>query len=1076
MKATLEIRLLGDFSFEQEGCSVAGLDSPRLQALLAYLLLHRGVPQLRQHLAFLFWLDSDEAQARTNLRNLIHRLRHAWPNADHYVAIENRTLSWRSEAHFTLDVADFEMHLQRVQTTERADEQIQHLQRATDLYHADLLPSCYDDWIQPERARLRQAYVHALEASSDLLANRGDYPAAIHAAERLIQAEPLQEAAYRRLLDLHTRNGDRAAALKVYRRCVTTLLHELELAPDAVTQAAYRNLLMPGAPAGDPSIPPVPLDAPLVGRNGEWEQLLLAWRLVTAGRRPSLVVLIRGEAGVGKTRLAAELADWLELQSMTVASAACYAAEMELSLMPVAAWLRTLSMDNLPVVWRAELARLLPELSDGAPASVQQRFQAGLGSTRSLEPWQKRRFYEGLAKAILRQAQPVLLRLEDIHWCDAETLAWLHYLLHLDEDARLMVVATLRDEEVDLSSPLVSMLSALRREGRLLEIDLAPLDSAGTAALAAGLLGEALSPEAAAALHRHTEGNPLFIVETVCRDLECGGSASTIHTLVEAAHSPAWAAPAPLSPKIQAVLRDRLARLTPGACTLLEAACVIGRSFTGDILSHTIDVGEVERVAALDELWRRRIVRTRDGAAYDFSHDILRQTVYAALGPARRRWLHSRVARALEIVGRAGSEEHLGQLALHYDAAGHTQKAFYTHLQAAESAQRLYAFPTAAFHLQRAIVLLDRVVHEDTEHARLHEQLGDFYTLMGRHDEARQAFGTAMSALRPHSELVGASLLLKVAETWLAQYELDKAWETFEKVLENLGNPEGFSSVHWHTWLDARLGQLDVLYYGADTERMAALIGDMGSSLELYGSLQQRANYYLMCLEFESRQTRFCLGPEAVATCRRAVSLAEGSGDENLYQRSRFGLGFLLLWSGEVEPAARELADIAATSESVGNIPLLDRSLAYLTTAYRLLGQTDKVRHLLPRCLAVAENEKNALYLGVARANQAWLAYRAGVYGEAATHARFALQQWDKLVFPFHWLARWPLLAQALECGDVVASVAHARGMLRPEQQKLPDEIEAALTAALALRLEKPQLVAEKLEVALSAARRLGYL
>ena len=791
MKAQLEIRVLGDFSFVQGGRVVAGLDSPRLQALLTCLLLHRGAPQLRQYLAFLFWPDSDETQARTNLRNLIHRLRHIWPEADRYLAIGSKSVGWRPDAHFTFDVADFETFLERARSAASADEEIEYLQKATHLYRSDLLPGCYDDWIQPERTRLRQAFLQALEKVSDLLRARGDYQAAIHASERLVQAEPLHEVAYRQLMDSHTRNGDRAAALKVYHDCATTLRQELGVAPDPATQAAYRRLLMSDTDAHDLPLPSVPLEIPLVGRGTEWEQLLLAWREIAAGRQPPLLALIRGEAGVGKTRLAAELIDWVERQSATVASATCYAPEADLSLMPVAGWLRRLPLDGLPALWRSELARLLPELDDFVYAPAQSASSSRVRVGLTPEPWEKRRFYEALVQAILIQAQPVLLRLEDLQWSDTETLSWLHYLLRLDEGARLMVVATVRAEEVDRTPLLATMLSALRQQGRLLEIDLAPLDPAGTAALAASLLGEALSPDAAVALHRHTEGNPLFIMETICHGMECGESSSTWRTLLETPKSPAWTMSTPLSPKIQAVLHDRLGRLSPSARTVLEAASVIGRSFTGDILSRTVDVGQDQIVVALDELWRRRIVGTRDGDAYDFSHNILRQTVYATLSPARRRWLHARVAHALEDGGRSGLGESVGQLALHYEAAGQIEKAFQTHCLAAQSAQRLFAYPAAAFHLRRALALLDQGIHQDDQQAQLHEQLGDILTLSGQHGEARQAYHAAIAALNPRNALMHMALSLKLAETCPAQPDGDPAARTVEGGLERSASSDG---------------------------------------------------------------------------------------------------------------------------------------------------------------------------------------------------------------------------------------------------------------------------------------------
>ena len=152
MSTILHFRLLGGFDLTYGDEPVATINTPRLQSLLAYLVLHCDAPQPRQQLAFLLWPDSSEAQARTNLRKLIYQLRQALPRADAYLCATVNTLQWRVDAPFTLDVADFENALAQGA-----------LQRAVDLYHGDLVPGCYDDWIAPEREQLQQQYVSVLE-------------------------------------------------------------------------------------------------------------------------------------------------------------------------------------------------------------------------------------------------------------------------------------------------------------------------------------------------------------------------------------------------------------------------------------------------------------------------------------------------------------------------------------------------------------------------------------------------------------------------------------------------------------------------------------------------------------------------------------------------------------------------------------------------------------------------------------------------------------------------------------------------------------------------------------------------
>src|SRR5436853_3765707 len=179
---TLRIRLLGDFSLIYADRQVTGLNSMRLQSLLAYLVLHRGVPQQRQRLAFLFWPDTTEAQARNNLRQLLHQVRQAFPAVERFLSADTHTLHWHPVTPFHLDVAEFEQALSLLEAATRRNDQ-QALQAALEqvdnLYRGELLPGCYEEWILPERERLRQRHLQALEQLLRLVEVRGETGSAI---------------------------------------------------------------------------------------------------------------------------------------------------------------------------------------------------------------------------------------------------------------------------------------------------------------------------------------------------------------------------------------------------------------------------------------------------------------------------------------------------------------------------------------------------------------------------------------------------------------------------------------------------------------------------------------------------------------------------------------------------------------------------------------------------------------------------------------------------------------------------------------------------------------------------------
>ncbi|HEU5424229.1 MAG TPA: BTAD domain-containing putative transcriptional regulator, partial [Nitrolancea sp.] len=328
MPPSLHITLLGDFSLVDGGTPITGVDTPRLQSLLAYLLLHRDAPQARQQLAYLFWPDSTEKQARTNLRRELHNLRHALPEPDRYLAIGTSTLQWRPNAPYTLDVDEFEAAIAAGRRAEKSTDGSSFrssLAQAAATYRGDLLPGCYDDWITGERERLRGLSIWALGQLVIALEEAHDYAAATRYAERVLTIDPLHDTACRALMRLHALNGQRASALRAYRAYAARLEEEFGVEPDPDTRALYQQLLTADTAVTPPVV--LPGITPLVGRVAEWGQLLRAWRVSVQGH--GQLALIEGEAGIGKSRLAEELRTWASRQGIATAAARSYAAEGE---------------------------------------------------------------------------------------------------------------------------------------------------------------------------------------------------------------------------------------------------------------------------------------------------------------------------------------------------------------------------------------------------------------------------------------------------------------------------------------------------------------------------------------------------------------------------------------------------------------------------------------------------------------------------------------------------------------------------------------------------------------------------
>src|SRR5919202_1533088 len=248
MPPMLYLRLLGQFEARLDERPLPGFESPRLQSLLARLILHAGVPQSRQQLAYLYWPDSPEQQARTNLRRLVYDLRLALPDADRYLDLAGPALQWRADARYTLDVAQFRDAVERADTPEA-------IAGAVALYRGDLLPHLYDEWLLPERARLRETFTQLLERAIAATEQVGDLDASLGYVRRLVEHDPLHEPAYRHLMRLAALRGDRTGVAQAYRACVATLERELGAEPSEETRQLYEQL------RAGPS-PPAPVPVP----------------------------------------------------------------------------------------------------------------------------------------------------------------------------------------------------------------------------------------------------------------------------------------------------------------------------------------------------------------------------------------------------------------------------------------------------------------------------------------------------------------------------------------------------------------------------------------------------------------------------------------------------------------------------------------------------------------------------------------------------------------------------------------------------------------------------------------------
>jgi DNA-binding SARP family transcriptional activator/tetratricopeptide (TPR) repeat protein len=668
--ARLQVRLLGAVEVILDGRRLRAFNSLRLQRFLALIALRRD-PQHRSKLAFELWPDSDESQARTNLRKLLHDFRHSLPDIAEFVEIDNETVQWIRSGPSDVDVLKFHDAM-------AAGD----LELAARLYTGDLLPACYDDWVLIERERVRAEAHDAMVQLAEQAAGRDDHQATIRHTQRITDLEPTGEAAVLLQMRAHRALGDRAAALRCYHRYAEVLEHELAVAPGDAIRSLYLDLRT-GSPDRDEvrteDLPDA--ESPFVGREPEWQQLNEAWNAARDGG--AHLLLITGEPGIGKSRLALELGRHVRAQGHDVASARAYEAAGRLPWGPVVDLLRADAVrgriDTLDTVWRTELARLLPELADTPRPS---------GPSRSGYAAQRHRLFDALNRAIVAADRPRLLIIDDLQWCDAETIELIGFVVRSGRTAPVLIVGTVRSEEVPQDHPLVELTDALGRDQAVTSVPLDRLDEATTAKLAARLRAEGtIDAELAARLWGETEGNPLFVIEA----LRAGISAT--------------AKQAVLTPTMRAVLRARLGQLSDDARRLTEVAAVIGRPFSVGLVVSATGTDEHELVDHLDELWRRRIIRDQ-GTRYDFSHDKLRAVALEMISPARRRQLHRAVAEAITAELHGDTEAASPQLAAHFDQAGMVEPAIDAYRVAGAQAVAVSALDEAVTMFRRALALL----------------------------------------------------------------------------------------------------------------------------------------------------------------------------------------------------------------------------------------------------------------------------------------------------------------------------------------------------------------------------------
>ncbi len=760
-------------------------------ALLIYLAVEGGLHSLEK-IAALLWPESDEPQSRATLRRTLADLRTTLEDTAEplHLIVERDVLGFNSASDCELDLRLLERAYASVRKSSPTQESIgntplsllSQLLHAASVYRGRFLDGFslndatdFEDWLGLQREVWHQRISLTLDRLTRLQVEEGDISGAIEAANRWIALDPLNESAHRSLIEMHLAAGDRTGALRAYDILRRRLLEELHTRPSADTEALVVSIQSGGqgksvasgkprpAPPTDSSIPgevrnPGVLSGPLIGRTGEYTRLIEAYR--TAERGQPQVVLLRGEAGIGKTRLAREFLAWAADQGADVLQGHAFEASGRLPYQPLVEALRKrIERENAPDdllsdPWLAELSRLLPELRDRYPDLTVPTEDETTARMRLLEA------IVHLGEALAEHA-PVVIFIDDIQWADAASLDVLQYAGHrwMEDLTPIILILSLRTEASAITHELSTWLTGLERDLQTSNLTLGALSFDETLQLLRALR-TAHAELLVQWLFAQTGGQPFYAMETLKalleRDLlrwqrqEHGGwgihyEPATLDTSQLHHFLPVG---------VREVIRSRLDQLTPAAFALLVAGAVLAHNFTFERECLVAGLLEDEGLLALDEVLTRRLLQEAPGESADqpivtggtyfFTHDKIRDVVYTEAGKARRGIFHRR-----EFEGLQAASAPAGELAHHAFAVGLAEQGFHFSVAAGDDALRLFAVRDAisSYEQARQVIasrpeLQPMLSPEEVEH--LYIQLGRSYEFIDEWEQARSVYQTLL--------------------------------------------------------------------------------------------------------------------------------------------------------------------------------------------------------------------------------------------------------------------------------------------------------------------------------------------
>jgi predicted ATPase/DNA-binding SARP family transcriptional activator len=841
-QALIRIYVLGQFRLERRSSrnmsewqtvTDSAWQHQRVRALLGCLVSSTGRKLGREQIMDALWPDLDLETAASRLDRAVYSLRQLFepsrnrPATSPFLLTEREQLVLADQSQVWIDADAFEHLLTRARESSDLGEQERLLDEAATLYGGDFLPEERRvEWTLGRRESLQRSWIGLLLDLARLRIDRDALNSAIEPLDRLLSVDPTNEAAVQRLMKLLYELGRRGEALRAYKRLAQVLQQEYRIAPLPETRAIYEALRTgnttppvpsPTSPAQvaarrevRPDAPVVQIgrthQSPLVGREEELgvlrnmvlttehsarfrlsQRKTLATTFDSTQRRAQCMLLM-GDVGIGKTRLAEEVSRDAKRRNWAVAWSRVYAQEGSIpyrlwtevlrKAMAQGAWQRQ-ELSRRPLVFQPlgallpELYDLLPPVSFSAPQSPEQE---------QLHLWEA----SHALLTLISESTPLLIALDDLQWADASSCELLAYLARRIYGHSIVIVGTCRDNELPPSHALRPLLTDLQREHAVETLPLQPLSNEQIGTLVTHISSH-VSSRVTEPLVQHIRdraaGNPFFAEElarTIALPVE-GGNGSSPPPILSSLLDPDGEAQLPDT--INAVLDLRLNRLSSPCLRLLNKAAVLGNAFEFPVINamEAMTPGSNEDVVLdlLEEALKSGML-TEEGVGtritYQFWHPLLVDHLYSKLSAARRASLHRRAADIFQHLYEGREEEGAVTITHHLVQGGADPKKIARFAELAGNHSYSFSSYGEAEQYYKIAIEHVNIRTDDPQHyAHLLEILGECTHIQGKYDEARDYYEKAftiynhqsISSANPQQEAqLEAMLLCEIGYTW----------------------------------------------------------------------------------------------------------------------------------------------------------------------------------------------------------------------------------------------------------------------------------------------------------------------